>query len=96
MIACVVISYFVASIHQRDDIALTKVPLVVGEQQREISGVYGYCRRGDNVGIRLGMPLRLAHLIAPQARMLPTTESKYLNASAEAVDGVFCISPDSS
>ena len=86
MIACITLPFFAAAVEQRDNQQLAAASLVLGGQPWETRPAYAYCRQAAQRGIRPGMALRHAHLLAPHSLFLPSTETRYSHAFGEVVD----------
>ncbi|MCA9973412.1 MAG: hypothetical protein KC425_24500 [Anaerolineales bacterium] len=89
MIACIAIPYFAAAVERRRDGRLRPMPLILGGQPWEARPLYAFSREVARRGVKAGMSLRLAHLLAPDARFLPAAELAYGAAAAEIVDVAF-------
>lgn len=83
MIACIVVPYFAAAVERRDDRTLAQTPLVIGGRGWEPRPVYAYSREARQQGIRPGMLLRQAQVVAPASHFLPADGSGYRQAAAE-------------
>lgn len=88
MIVCVAVPYFVAQIERRDDRRLAKTPLAIGGQPWETDPIFAYSYEVARRGVRPGIPLRQAHLLAPQAHFMPAYPSRYQEVSEEMGDVV--------
>lgn len=93
MIACLIVPYFSAAVEQRADSGLAQTPLVIGGQPWEPRPVYAFSREAAQGGVRSGMSLRLAHLLAPNSHFMPARPARYLDASGEVVDVLLDFSP---
>src|SRR5260221_2958424 len=79
MIACVIIPYFVAAVERRENPALLKVPLVIGESA-SLRKVYAVSEEAAQVGVRPGMSFRQAQALCPNAKFMPATFASYRQA----------------
>lgn len=86
MIACLTVSYFAAAVERRHQEALSHSSLVIGGQPWESSPLFGFSREAARRGVRPGMPLRQAHMLAPESNFLPSAPPRYVDAAGEVVD----------
>jgi nucleotidyltransferase/DNA polymerase involved in DNA repair len=86
MIACLSIPFFAAAVEQRADRSLGQRPLVAGGQPWEPRPVFGFSWEAAQKGVAPGLPLRQAHVYAPEARFIPAHPPDYSQASAEVAD----------
>jgi DNA polymerase IV len=91
MIVCIAIPYFAAQIERRDDRHLARTPLAIGGQPWETQPIFGFSAEVARRGVRPGIPLRQAHLLAPSAHFMPAHQTQYqaVAAEMEAVVGDF-------
>ena len=91
MIICIAIPYFAAQIERRDDQHLVRTPLAIGGQPWETQPIFAFSVEVARRGVRPGIPLRQAHLLAPSAHFMPAHQTHYQAVSAEmgAVVGDF-------
>ena len=88
MIACLTVPYFAAAVERRDKAALAQRSLVVGGRPWEPGPLFGFSREAARQGVRPGMPLRQAHVLAPDANFLPAEMARYLSAAGEVIDAL--------
>lgn len=88
MIVCVAVPYFAAQIERRDNRRLAKIPLAIGGQPWETDPIFAYSHEVARRGVRPGIPLRQAHLLAPQAHFMPAYPPRYQEVSGEMGDVV--------
>lgn len=86
MIACLTVPYFAAAVERRHQEALSQTSLVIGGQPWESSPLFGFSREAARQGVRPGMPLRQAHMLAPESDFLPSAPPRYVDAAGEVVD----------
>lgn len=86
MIVCVAVPYFVAQIERRDNRRLVKTPLAIGGQPWETHPIFAFSHEVARRGVRPGIPLRQAHLLAPQAHFMPASPPHYQAVSGEIGD----------
>lgn len=86
MIVCVAVPYFVAQIERRDNRRLVKMPLAIGGQPWETHPIFAFSHEVARRGVRPGIPLRQAHLLAPQAHFMPAYPPHYQDVSGEMGD----------
>jgi DNA polymerase IV len=83
MIVCLAIPYFAAQIERRDNRRLARTPLAIGGQPWETQPIFAFSVEVARRGVRPGIPLRQAHLLAPSAHFMPAHQSHYQTVSAE-------------
>ncbi len=83
MIICIAIPYFAAQIERRDDQRLARTPLAIGGQPWETQPIFGFSAEVARRGVRPGIPLRQAHLLAPSAHFMPAHQPHYQTVAAE-------------
>lgn len=86
MIVCVAVPYFAAQIERRDNRRLVKTPLAIGGQPWETNPIFAFSHEVARRGVRPGIPLRQAHLLAPQAHFMPAYPPHYQAVSREMSD----------
>jgi DNA polymerase IV len=86
MIACFSLPYFVAQIERRNDRQLAQHPLAIGGQPWEAHPIFAFSHEVARRGVRPGIPLRQAHLLAPQAHFMPANIGHYQMVSGEVGD----------
>ncbi|MGH2536918.1 MAG: DNA polymerase Y family protein [Candidatus Promineifilaceae bacterium] len=83
MIACLSVPYFSAEVERRDQAALLSTPLVIGGRVWEARPVYAFSAEAARRGVRPGMALRQAHLLAPNSYFMEASPLKYAQVSSE-------------
>jgi DNA polymerase IV len=83
MIICIAIPYFAAQIERRDDQRLASTPLAIGGQPWETQPIFAFSAEVARRGVRPGIPLRQAHLLAPSAHFMPAHQTHYQAVSGE-------------
>jgi DNA polymerase-4 len=76
MIACLLLSYFPASLEQNARPSLRKQPLIITEPS-QCNQVFAACRIAAQASIKPGMQLRQAQLLCPEACFIPANYSYY-------------------
>lgn len=93
MIACIAVPYFAAQVERRDNRSLTKTPLAIGGQPWEPAPIFAFSQEVAKRGVRPGIPLRLAHILAPQAHFMPAHQPHYQQTSGEMCEMLVDFSP---
>ncbi len=86
MIACVRFPFFPASIEERDDPTLKRQPLVLGGQAWQRASVYSMSQGAALDGVRLGLSLRRAQLLSPDAAFNPPFPKHYNDVSGQLLE----------
>jgi DNA polymerase-4 len=93
VIACISVPYFAAAVERRSDGKLEQNPLTIGGQPWEARPIYAFSQEAAQQGVRIGMSLRLAHVLSPHSHFLPAAETRYSKVSGELVDLLLDFSP---
>jgi nucleotidyltransferase/DNA polymerase involved in DNA repair len=83
MIACLAIPFFAAAVERRADRSLAQKPLIAGGQPWEPRPVFGFSQEAAQKGVAPGLPLREAHIFAPEARFIAAHPPHYSQAATE-------------
>ncbi|MDX1612891.1 MAG: hypothetical protein R3300_01200 [Candidatus Promineifilaceae bacterium] len=89
MIACLSVPYFAATVERRNDNRLAQQAndgLVIGGQPWEPQPVYAFSSKPARRGVRPGMSLRLAHVLAPRSQFVSAHPPRYFGAAGEITD----------
>jgi nucleotidyltransferase/DNA polymerase involved in DNA repair len=78
-IGCVFFPRFAVQIERINDPSMTASPLVIGGHCHEKKPVYEASEEAVETGIRVGMPVREAHGLCPEAAFLPPDEERYMS-----------------
>ena len=92
MIAYVRFPYFAISLAYRDDSSLTG-PLVLGGYAWQAGQVYAMSQTPEQTGVRVGMALRQAQALCPDARFLPTDDAHYRRLFEQIADALAAYTP---
>lgn len=93
MIACVHIPYFAALVMRRLNPTLATLPFIIGEPPEEPERVYAVSPELVDVGIKLGMSIRQARTLYPQARLIPTQPDQYQHVYNELLAALVNFTP---
>lgn len=83
MIACLRFPYFPTSIEQRDRTDLRRLPLVLGGHSWQRERVWSFSADAAHSGVRLGLSLRQARMVCPDAAFQPPQPTHYNGVAGE-------------
>lgn len=86
MIACVRLQHWAAAVTRQHQPALTGVPLVIGGRAWESAPVWATSTEAHTAGVRIGMPLKQAWALCPDAHFLPKEDTHYRAAYDAVLD----------
>ena len=89
----VLIPDFPIQVEILDDPGLKRKPVVIGGKPDSDGDVYACSPAAQRDGIEIGMSLRQAEQLSPQAIFLPTAEEKYLKAHKGLITCLSAFSP---
>ncbi len=92
-VAYVFVSHFPVAVEQRENPSLKGKALVIGGLPHERGNVYELSAEAFEQGVRIGMSLRQAEELCPEAIFLPTEEEKYTAAFGEMLTALEPFSP---
>jgi DNA polymerase-4 len=92
-IAHILAPYFPCQVERLHDPSLAGKPLIIGGQPWEKGGVYCCSPEALRDGVVLGMPLRQAEQLCPQAVFLPINEERYQEGHLQLLKALAPFSP---
>jgi len=92
-VACVLIHNFAIQVAVINDPRLRGRPLIIGGSPFEAKTVYDASPEAIACEVKLGMPLRQAYALCPEARFLPLDEKRYEEAFEQVVTILEGLSP---
>ncbi len=92
-VACLYVEEFAVALARRDDPRLRKRPVVIGGSPDEHAAVTGCSREAAEAGVTIGLPLRRALALCPNAVFLPLQESAIVQEWTRLADLLQLYSP---
>jgi len=92
-VAYVFVPHFALAVEEREDPSLKRKAVVIGGLPHEKENVYEVSPEALEQGVEVGMSLRQAEEICPEAIFLPTREEKYRAAFEEMLKALEPFSP---
>ena len=92
-IAYIRIPHFAVAIERHNRSLSPSIPLILFEEHRERRLVYDCSSEAAGAGAELGMLLRQAEALCPEAEILPADESAYASVFEEWLEGLTEITP---
>jgi len=92
-ILCLFIPHFALQVEERDSSTLKGRLVIIGGLPHERKKVYDASPRAIRRGVRVGISLRHAYSLCPEACFIPTDEKKYEQAFEEVLEVLDSFSP---